>query len=702
MPVGTRNIVITGMGAVSSCGKNVGELWHSVLNGVDGIRPITRFSTQKYDTHLGGLVAHSLPPSPSREKMRGLLCDEFSLAAAAEALERGGFQKEDISNFRIGFVLGTGLGDEKYEPHPITERLATKLFANPLCVTVCTACSSSTNAIGLARELLLSEQVDIVLAGGVDVLLEDVFAGFYALGVLSKQKCAPFSTPVGTTLGEGAGFLLLEPEDVANKRNAKIYAYLTGYGSSADAYHETSPDPSGKGIARAMGFALRDAGLSAEEIGYINAHGSGTDANDPAEWRAVCQVFEHPESVAISSTKSILGHAQGAAGVLEIIVTILAMNSGWIPQTMNFKGPRKFCFQDPVGGETPRRGEFLNALCTNSAFGGANASVVISKSPNGESSREGKRIYILGIGAAGPFGLTQKEFLRALVDGARLRATPDYNLQKTVKTADTRSMDTLGCHLTFAVAKALKNAGILVRGSLREQIGLIAGLSKSSTSSVLAFNGSIESNGFENLSAKAFSKIVINAPTGSAAKLLSIRGPCTTVSAGKDSGLFSILYAAGLLRRRWDAKYLIAGGADELAPCDTYSDGACMAVLGTEDDLPSLTADVPGVELARWSVRGGNSLHACILQVCEASKLSANDIQLLVGYGNSLEKAASYLPKATILDLTRLGIVAHAMTSACAFAAGVIKISEGSFENALVVSAESKFLSLAAFLKKAK
>ena len=206
-----------------------------------------------------------------------------------------------------------------------------------------------------ASSVIAMGGADAVLAGGADVLSSSVFAGFHALGVLSAQKCAPFSLPFGTTLGEGAGFLVLESGEAARKRGAEVLARLSGFGLSGDGYHETSPDPEGGGVTRALRAALADSDLLPEDIGYINAHGTGTEANDPSEWRGIQRCLGAVTDVPVSSTKGALGHTQGAAGVLESIVTILTMRRELVAPTLNFVGARRFAPADPVGGSSPRR-----------------------------------------------------------------------------------------------------------------------------------------------------------------------------------------------------------------------------------------------------------------------------------------------------------------------------------------------------------
>src|SRR5688572_8986920 len=313
----TREVVITGMGAVSALGDDTATLWHAIESGRCGISTIRRFPTAAYGVHTGAEVASA----PAHEDATRL-CLDFAIRAAREAITDA-----DVAGtpaHRVALVFGTGLTDSRELLQVVLESLAASLgIAGPrLCVS--TACSSSTAAIGVGRDLLALDAADVVIAGGSDVLTAEVFSGFHALGVLTAASCAPFSTSVGTTLGEGAGFLVLERAHEATQPGARTPPRLAGYGLSGDAWHETSPDPKGNGIARAISAALLDAAAEPGSVSFVNAHGSGTQANDAAEWLGIGQALgAGAEKVPVSSTKGALGHAQGAAGVLEAIVTIL-------------------------------------------------------------------------------------------------------------------------------------------------------------------------------------------------------------------------------------------------------------------------------------------------------------------------------------------------------------------------------------------
>ncbi|NIR37184.1 MAG: beta-ketoacyl-[acyl-carrier-protein] synthase family protein, partial [Actinobacteria bacterium] len=403
------------------------ELLDAIERGRDGIRRIGRFDTVEFHVHTGAEVPDWDGADPAESAWDR--CLRFALRAAREAVLDAGIS--GVAPERIGLVFGTGLADQDRAVHELAEALADALGVRGPAVTISTACSSSATAVGIASDLLEGASADVVVAGGADVLTPEVFAGFHALGVLTPGKCAPFSDSFGTTLGEGAGFMVLERADTARRRKATPRAVLAGYGLSADGYHETSPDPYGGGVRRAVVAALSDAALTPPEVGYVNAHGSGTEANDPAEWRGISKALSGNDRVPVSSSKGALGHAQGAAGALEAIVTILAMSRDRLAPTLHFSGPRRFAPPDPVPGPRPRPARYRHALCLNSAFGGSNAALVLSRPAGGgpeapSTARARAPVRILGMGLVGPFGLGIEAFRSAPRPTAG--TVPDFEL----------------------------------------------------------------------------------------------------------------------------------------------------------------------------------------------------------------------------------------------------------------------------------
>ena len=643
-------IVITGQGAVCALGLGLDAIWRELEAGRDGIRVIERFPTDTFSTHLGGMVPVAGTLEIDDATATRALCIRYAIEAGREAMacasasasasaslspagERVGERARQPK--RIALVLGTSMGSHLGGLHEGSAEVAAALGIEGPVVTVSTACASSTNALGVGRDLLDEGLADLVVAGGADVLCPEIFAGFHALGLLSATKCAPFSEAVGTTLGEGAGFLVLEREGDAVARGAPFIACLSGYGLSGDGYHATSPEPSGAGVARALRGTLEDAGLIAADVGYVNAHGTGTAANDPAEWQAISQVFgERSAQLPVSSTKSYLAHAQGAAGVLELVATLLAMQHGQVLPTLHFTKPRRRGPVDPIAQDKPRALVFDHALCTNSAFGGANAAVAISRrvTPRREVAR--RPIFISGVSALTPersqSGAAPVHPERSRGDAVHLGpSTPlgmngprsvscsdkrlaPFRLEALVPTAATRGMDPSARALTAAVALALGDAKLTLTGAARERTGIFVGTTNASPLAWDEFRGSIKERGLVKVSAPAFNRLVLNSATGTASRLLGLRGPTTTVTSGQGSGLLAMVLAAIHLDSRTDADRLVVGSVDEVdLDRDTgRSDAAASLVLTT---FPAESS----IRLTGWATAGADSLDDAIAHACK-------------------------------------------------------------------------------------
>jgi 3-oxoacyl-[acyl-carrier-protein] synthase II (EC 2.3.1.41) len=408
-----KRAVITGMGIVSPVGNQINDLWNNLIEGKAGIGAVTRFDVSTLPTKVAGEV-NNFDPSEWIDKKESRRMDRFvqlAIAAGKMAVKDAGLELEMIDKDRAGVVLGCGIGgvitfEEQKEvlltkgPGRISPFFITNLISNMAAgylsitfgfkgpsLTIVTACASATNAIGEALRLIQSGETDIVLCGGTEApLTELAFAGFCSIKAMSTEKenysqaCRPFDKRrSGFVMSEGAGILVLESLEHAQARGANIYAELVGYGSSSDAYHITMPTPGGVGAAAAMRKALADAGLSPEDVSYINAHGTGTDANDALETEAIKAVFgDAARNVPISSTKSMTGHLMGAAGAIEAIICTLAIERGVIPPTINYEEPDPECDLDYVPN-TARKQDVQVALSNNLGFGGHNATIIIRK-----------------------------------------------------------------------------------------------------------------------------------------------------------------------------------------------------------------------------------------------------------------------------------------------------------------------------------
>lgn len=405
-------VVITGIGMLTPLGT-AESTWQSILNSRSGIGPITRFDATSFPCHIAGEVknfdARSFMSAKDAHKTDPFI--QFALAAALMAARDAGPFDSWLNPDRTGVLVGSGRGGvttaeknmlallEKgpravspfYTPMSLVNMasgfIAIKLGARGPCLDVSTACATGTHAVGEAMKIIQRGDADVMVAGGSEAALSPlVLAGFCQAKALSYRNAEPdkASRPFdrdrdGFVLSEGAGVLVLEELGHALKRNARIYAETAGYGLTSDAFHYTRPDESGEGSSRAMTMALADAGLRPEEIDYLNAHGTSTQPNDRIETLAIKKAFLHDaKRIAVSATKSMLGHMLGAAGAVETAISALAILHAIIPPTINLEKPDPLCDLDYVPN-TARRKEIKAALSNSLGFGGINAAIVLKK-----------------------------------------------------------------------------------------------------------------------------------------------------------------------------------------------------------------------------------------------------------------------------------------------------------------------------------
>ena len=408
-----KRVVVTGIGAITPIGTGKDVFFKALEDGVSGLGSITKFDASEYDTKIAAEVKDFEPNAyiDKKEAKRMDRFTQFAVAASKLAIEDAVLDTNAIDQNRFGVVLGSGIGGiETLEKE--YEKLATKgpnrvsPFFIPMMIsnigagqismtfgakgpntTVVTACASSTNSIGEAFRIIQGGHADVMITGGAEASITPLaIAGFCAMKAMSTRNETPqkASSPFdknrdGFVMGEGAGILILEELEHAVKRGAPIYAEMVGYGMSADAYHITAPAPGGEGAARSMKNALADAGLSPNDVDYINAHGTSTPYNDKFETLAIKSVFEqHAYELAVSSTKSMTGHLLGAAGGIEAIACIMAITKGVIPPTINLENPDPECDLDYVANKAKVR-EVDVALSNSLGFGGHNATIILKK-----------------------------------------------------------------------------------------------------------------------------------------------------------------------------------------------------------------------------------------------------------------------------------------------------------------------------------
>ena len=424
-----RRVVITGMGVITPLGHTVADLFASQLEGRTAVGPFTRFPAHTMPTTFASEVTNFHLEDYLKEASRFVFAGvntHFALAATKEALADAGLLGEEKGDRgRMGAYLGSGEGGEDFaalascaaastppggghadpakftgamiatldpraeteiEMHTTVGHMGTVFALDGPNIACQTACAASSQAIGEAAELIRAGDADVMAAGGSHSMLHPLgIAGFNRLTALSQRNDSPRTasrpfdlTRDGFVIGEGAGMVILEELEHAKARGATIYAELTGYGTTADAYRMTDPPPDGRGAVRCMAAALADARLKPTDIGYINAHGTSTQANDSAETAAIKTVFkDHAYKVPVSSSKSMLGHLIAAAGVVELVIVVMAMRKGVIPPTINYQTPDPACDLDYVPNQA-REVRFRHALSNSFGFGGQNISLVAS------------------------------------------------------------------------------------------------------------------------------------------------------------------------------------------------------------------------------------------------------------------------------------------------------------------------------------
>lgn len=408
-----RRVVVTGMGCISPVGNNVEDTWSAILAGKSGSGMITLFDASKHKTRFAAEVkgfdaVGFFGPREARKMDR---FTQFATVATLEALEQSGLKIDQSNRDRVGILIGTGIGGigtlldqaevlrergaDRVSPFLIpmmisdsaAGMLAIRLGARGPNMAIATACASGNNAIGDAVETIRRGSADVMIAGGSEAALVSVaMAGMNVMGALSTRNDEPQSASRpfdkerdGFLMGEGAGILILESLEHAQARGANIFAELTGYGTTDDAHHISAPAENGAGAAMSMKLALENANLNVGDIGYINAHGTSTPLNDKSETAAIKTVFgEQAYTIPVSSTKSMTGHLLGASGAVEGVFSIMAIQAGVLPPTINYQTPDPECDLDYVPNE-PRKASPRHVMSNSFGFGGHNATLIFSR-----------------------------------------------------------------------------------------------------------------------------------------------------------------------------------------------------------------------------------------------------------------------------------------------------------------------------------
>lgn len=407
-----KRVVITGLGVVHSLGLGLDDFWSAICEGRNGVSLVTKFDTTDFDAKVAAEIKNFEPTDfiDKKEAKRMDVYTQYAMAAAKMAFEMSGIDMEKEDSFRAGAIVASGIGgiqtlEDQHQtlmtkgPGRVSPFFITSMIANMAAARIAieynlqgfnecvvTACASGNNAIGDAFKVIQRGDADIMVTGGAEAAITPLsFAGFCSNKALSTNPdpasaCRPFDKDRdGFVMGEGAAILILEEYEHAKKRGAKIFAEIAGYGCTCDAYHITAPSPDGACGAKSMKLAIEDAGISPEDIEYINAHGTSTPINDPGETKVIKSVFgDHAYKLAVSSTKSMTGHLLGAAGAIEAVITAMALKDGILPPTINHINPDPECDLDYVPNKS-RPADIKYALSNALGFGGHNAALVLKK-----------------------------------------------------------------------------------------------------------------------------------------------------------------------------------------------------------------------------------------------------------------------------------------------------------------------------------
>lgn len=607
-----QRVAITGVAITCALGNGAEEVWKAVRSGTSGIGLTQRLDVSTLSCHYSGEVRHV--PWPDR-RPRGRLdrATKLALSASDEAIRSAQLELGKFDPYRVGVALGTSVGgldegekfhwqllgggvDAARKHHLLVYPLYTSADAVSVAfglrgpkVVISNACAAGANSIGWAVEAIRNGRADVMVAGGVDVLDILSLAGFDSLKALDDKPCAPLSRSTGLNLGEGAAMIVLEAESVARRRNAAVLGWLMGYALSSDAHHATAPDPSGSGARRSMSRAIEQAGLRPADVDYVNAHGTGTPANDSSEPKAIDAVFAGVDKhIPISSTKSQVGHMLGAAGAIEAAVSTLALRDGVLPPTINVAQ------RPPEGGAGPSnnkpirdivpnvsREQDIGVVVSNSfAFGGNNCSVVFGNRPGAATDWPTRRVVITGAGLVSPLGAGRRPFLDALAAGkiaigpakrvnlslsrTKLAAEiTDNGYRKFVDPAYARRLDQLGLLVLSSCRMALRDANYKITRDRGERVGMVFGTFTGPLQTVAALTETIGTADPDKVNPRLFPNSVMNAAVGHACLSLQVKGPLSTLATGCASGVAGLGYAVDLVRQG-EADVMLAVAADEL------------------------------------------------------------------------------------------------------------------------------------------
>ena len=688
--------VVTGLGMICAIGNDVEECWTNAVNSVSGIARTTTVGTQGCYADLAAEVKNSdFEKITEGEDMDR--ASRLAVKATAEALADAGlspFDDDPRASVIMGSCVGGVVSIEHYYTQgrdradvlkmpisAIASKVAEYCRAGGVVTNVANACAAGTISISYACDLIRAGKADVVVAGGADAFASVPYAGFLALHALDENGCSPFNRCAGITLGEGAGVVIVESYEHAQKRKAKIYCEVLGAGVSSDAHHITAPRPDGEGQMNAIRWAIENSGIPASQIGYVNAHGTGTAKNDNAEFLSLHTVFDEVnDDLAVSSTKAMTGHCLGAAGAIEAVFSVKALTTDTLPPTLGYSESDLETLKEKAGKidfvpNTARKKALTSVMNNSFAFGGNNASIIFSKDRGNVVLPEEKEdIVITGLGMVTPFGNGVEKYLETCKEGTM----PESNsIHSSVGSADYtalglkmsfyRKLDNFSQLQAVSGMYALRDGKYEITEENATGTGIIVGTSEGALGPGCDFEMLIAEKGNAAGSAFKFPNTVYNAAGGYLSICSGIKGYNVTVTNNAQSGLQSVAYAMNVIRQG-KAKATLATGADEnseiidelynklqkvaATPAVPYgggrgftlSDGCISLLLEGESGAKARGAEVycraAGYGMARKSVPfgtlcgSGAGLETAIENALSDAGMGISDIDAVAGFAN--------------------------------------------------------------------
>ncbi|MGN9788348.1 beta-ketoacyl synthase N-terminal-like domain-containing protein [Nonomuraea sp. ZG12] len=626
-----RPVVVTGLGIICAAGRDPADFWSRLTTGQGGLTPVLDEAYAVFEARHAGQVPEEWITSQLPGADAGLdRTAKLALVAARQAIAQAGTVTAEPERF--GIILGKCQATPdvagRYQPmHRTGDVLAERLELRGPRILVSTACAAGGNAVGLAMDKILTGEADAVLAGGVDPLLFGTYAGFAGLQALSTGPCRPYSRSDGLNLGEGAAFLLLEPLDLALARGAVPLAEVAGYGLSADAYHATAPDPTGRGGAAAVRRALAAAGLSPQDVHYVSGHGTGTPANDAMEAKVMRLAFgERAGQVPTSSIKSFLGHTLGAAGAVEAVAAVLALRHGVAPPTIGFDTEPSAPDLDFVPN-VARPMTIETVVSNNYAFGGNNVSLVLTRphvqgGPRPYEDLPRRDAVITGLGPVTGAGTGIAEVSAAIAAGRRAAGrAPSLDGRTYAPRSLWRHMNHLSRMAIAASRLAWEDAGLKLPRKALDDVGLIFATGAGSTESTGGFDQSIALNP-NKPAVLSFSNVVLNATGGAVCQTLGLRGPTTTICNGGASASIALDCALELIRAGKAEVVLVVAADERAGGTPAYEDQENVPTpyeTGAAEPVPGSAAVAFVVESADHCAERGGRAYARVLGTAHAT-----------------------------------------------------------------------------------